>query len=62
MPFCLPPVFCRTFFRERGFCPVFLFYRLVEIFYNGKMIAGFFSFRLLTYRAICFGARFFSVV
>mgnify|MGYP005881757651 CR=1 FL=1 len=42
MPFCLPPVFCRTFFRERGFCPVFLFYRLVEIFYNGKMIAGFF--------------------
>lgn len=44
MAFCLSPVFCGIFFRERGFGPVFLFYSLVEIFYNGKMTACFFLF------------------
>ena len=27
-----------------GFDPVFLFYSLLEIFYNGKMTAGFIPF------------------
>lgn len=47
MPFRLPQAFCRTFFHERGVCPVFLFCSRVEIFYNGKMTACL-LFRLLT--------------